>query len=157
MGSGAARQEEQEVEVQELSPQVNTAIARALERLDASNPLFKESRTEERDSQLTKQWNKTCREIDGYLRGLMQVMIATHQLSLDQGSDGGGRNQRPWLEETTGAIDRLYIKLDGIEAVAYTGDTELLRGPVTRMSYGWVEEAVVNWVLTAVDQRLGGG
>lgn len=158
MGSGAPRNDvQQKVEGRPLSGEVNQALAKALRVMDEHHPSFKDNRKEEKDSQLTKMWNRKCREIDDYLRAIAKVMIDSHQLSLDMGSDGGGRGTRPWLEETNQAFDKLYIKLDNEEVVAVTGDTELLRGPVGRLSYDWVEEAVVNWVLTGVELRTGQG
>ena len=157
MGLGGGRQESEKIpEGRPLSPQLESALEHALARLDATHEQFRDSRTDERNSQMVKRWNQICKEIDGYFRAISTVLIQSHQLSLDMGSLGGGRNIQPWLEETTGTLDRLIIKLDqNDDVVAMVGETELLRGPVDRVSYEWVEEAVVNWVLTAVDLKVG--
>lgn len=157
MALGGGRQDDDKApEGRPLSPQLESALEHALTRLDAVNEGFRDSRTDERNSQMVKRWNQICKEINGYFRAISTVLIQTHQLSLDMGSMGGGRAIRPWLEETTNTLDRLVIKLDdNDEVVAMVGETELLRGPVDRVSYEWVEEAVINWVLTAVDLKVG--
>lgn len=157
MGVGAGRPiEGDEEDGRPLSPQLGAAMERALARLENANDGFRTAREDERNSQMVKRWNRMCREIDGHLRAISSVLIHSHQLSLDMGSEGVGRNIRPWLEETTHALDRLTIKLDpNDEVVATVGEIELLRGELDRVSYEWVEEAVVNWVLTSVDLKVG--
>ena len=154
MGLGAPRQEDQAVEARPLSDEANRALREALTQLDGVNESFRESRDLERDSQLLKLWNRKSKEVVAILRGVAKTMIDSHQLSLEMGSTGGGRNIRPWLEESSQAIDRLEFVLDDYEVVAKVGDQEVLRGPIDRVGYEWVEEAVVNWVLAAVDQKL---
>lgn len=157
MGLGPDKhQTTNQVEGRALSPQLNAALERALSRLDQVDERFRDQRAEERNSQMIKRWHLVCKEIDEHLRAIAQVMIESHQLSLDMGSSGGARQIRPWLVETTNTLDRFEIWLDdNDEVVAQVGDTELLRGPVERVSYDWVEEAVVNWVLTSVDLKAG--
>ena len=135
VGSGTPRRDGGEpVEARPLSPQINAALQRALARLDQAVPAFKSVRDEERDSQLSKMWSRKCKEIDDLLRVISNTLLESHQVALDQGSEGGGRSQRPWLEETSHSIERLYFQLNGNEVVATMGSTELLRGPASRVA-----------------------
>ncbi len=151
MGIGAPRTEEKVVELKGLSADAVHLLSEALAKLDATHEAFRESREEERQQQLVKLWNQKCRQIDDWFRAIAKVLINSHQLSLDMGSDGGGRSTRPWLEETSQAFARLTLSLEDEEVVARTGDQEVLRGPVDRLSYEWIEEAVIQWVLIAVE------
>lgn len=154
MGHGAPRELEQNDEPERsLDPAVHAELSRALDKMDRSNPAFKASRDEERGAQIVKLWNRTCKEIDAHLRALARVLINSHQLSLDMGSDGGGRGTKPWLEETSMAFDRLVFRLEDGTVLATTGDRVLTRGSIDDVSYEWIEAAVVAWVVSSVEQR----
>ncbi|HHO50156.1 MAG TPA: hypothetical protein ENK18_04600 [Deltaproteobacteria bacterium] len=154
LGLGASRELKQQDRPQRpLEPELHERLTTALDKLDQLNPAFKASRDEERGAQMVKLWNRTCKDIDAHLRTLAKVLIDSHQLSLDMGSDGGGRGTRPWLEETSMAFQRLIFRLEDETVLATTGDRILARGSLDEVTYDWVQSAVVAWVVTSVEQH----
>ena len=138
-----------------LAAEVSARLGAALEQMDHLDPQFKANRDEERNMQMVKIWNRTCSTIDGHLRALAKVLINSHQLSLDMGSDGGGRSTKPWLEETSMRFERLVFRLEGQQVVVTSGDRAIGRGSIDDVSYDWIEEMVVAWVIGAVEAKGG--
>ena len=119
MGSGAARELEAKVSSdRSMDPELSARLRSALEKLDKMDPDFKAGRDDERTQQLTKAWKGKCKEIDGMLRELGHVLINTHQVALDVGSDGGGRDTRPFFEDLAGKFPKLDFRLQGDKVVA---------------------------------------
>ncbi len=151
MGHGAPRElGGSQGPLPELPAELATKLTVALAQLDSVNSEFKSARDDERDLQLVKAWNSTCKRIDEYLRTAGKVLINSHQLSLDFGSEGGGKRTSPWVEESGLHIERLSIKLDGSAVVAVSSDNEIVRGKIEDVSYEWVLRAVVQWAVASV-------
>lgn len=159
MGDGPAR----ELEVDtgpppELSPGLSNKLGQALDRMDQVDEAFRTARDEERQAQMAKRWAKQCKDILMELRTIIKVLHESHQLSLDIGSDGGGRGTRPWVEETAHTFDRLYLSLeDSGSVLASAGDLMLARSPLADINYEWLEKLVVVWVVRSIDARTRGG
>lgn len=147
MGHGPARELSTESgEIPDLRPELAAKLSAALDKLDAVNADFKQKRDDERLAQLVKSWNKTCREIDDHLRLVAKVLIASHQLSLDIGSDGGGFTTKPFLEEMRDIFPKLQFRLneDGTVDAVCAGE-HLGKRKVADIDYAWIEEMAVDW------------
>ena len=141
------------VEIPVLGPEHTTKLDAALGALDKLDQRFKEQRDEERISQLTKAWHRLGAEIDGHLRIIAKSVIASHQISLDVGSEGGGIKARPWLEETGGALERLYFGLVDGQMVASVGGRQLGTTSLKQVDYAWLEQMAVDWIVDSVANR----
>ncbi|MEQ1570144.1 MAG: hypothetical protein ABMA64_31210, partial [Myxococcota bacterium] len=151
MGKGGARElQSGNQEVAPIRPELAARLEQALGVLDQLNPTFKSGRDEERYAQTTKAWHRVCAEVDHHLRTLGKALVESHQLSLDIGSDGGGVNAKPWIEEIGGSLDRLWFKLDGAKVVAFFGQRGLGEASLYDLTYEWVEQMVVEWVVAGV-------
>jgi len=152
MGSGAPR--ELGGPQQELPPvpaDLSTKLTFALAKLDQLNAPFKQARDDERSLQTNKAWNAKCKEIDAHLRLGALVLINSHQLSLDIGSDGGGIRTAPWTEETAMAFAKLSIKVEEDGSIAAVSDGEtILSGKMEDIDYDWVLKAMIEWAVKAV-------
>ncbi|MBX2801733.1 MAG: hypothetical protein KTR31_28905 [Myxococcales bacterium] len=158
MGLGAPRENQQpDKPLKPLTPETSRRLGEALQHFDQLHPDFKQGRDDERDAQRAKIWNRTCKEMDGHLRQVAKVLINSHQLNLDMGSDGGGRGTKPWIEETSSRFDRLYFRLEGDTVIASFGqDQEVGRGTIDGITYDWIEQAVVEWVIRSVQSATVG-
>ncbi|MCB9685224.1 MAG: hypothetical protein H6738_06615 [Alphaproteobacteria bacterium] len=158
MGHGPARELSTESgEIPELRADLAQKLSAALEKLDATNAEFKQKRDDERLAQLVKSWNKTCREIDEHLRLVAKVLIASHQLSLDIGSDGGGFTTKPFLEEMREIFPKLQFKLNEDATVDAVSDgVHLGKRPVAEIDYAWLEEMAVDWAARSAIKVAGG-
>jgi hypothetical protein len=152
VGHGASRElGGGEVEVPALGPEHASKLDAALGSLDGLDPRFKEQRDEERTSQLTKAWHRLGSQIDADLRLIAKSVIASHQISLDVGSEGGGIKARPWMEETGGALERLYLGLDADgRMLASVGGRTLGTCTLPEVNYAWLEQVVVDWIVDCV-------
>lgn len=154
MGSGPARElGGPGGPVKALSPTLAARLTAAVQRLDKLDPQFKQARDDERMGQLAKAWGGACTEIDAHLRAVAQVLIFSHQISLDMGSEGGGRGAMPWIEETGYKFKRLYFRLeDDGTVVAVAADRTIASAPdLAAISYDWVEQTVVDWVVSSIE------
>ena len=152
MGHGPARELSQgSTRDLSLSPELSAKLGPALARLDAADARFKGARDEERFAQMSKAWQRLCTEIDGHLRHVAKVLLHHHQFALEVGSEGGSVNAKPFMEENGGALERLYFKLKDGVAVAVVGDRTLSTTTLAEVSYEWVESAVVDWAVIAVE------
>jgi len=159
MGHGAARELEKKTgPVKPLPPDLSEKVGAALKQLDAIDEGFKERRDDELYTQHVKRWGNIARGMDEHLRTLAKVLIEAHQISLDIGSDGGGASMKPWLEETSMVIDRLYFKLvDGTRVHATYKDETFLEGSMEdAQDYDWIEKAVCRWIEVAVAEKQKG-
>lgn len=153
MALGAPRENNQPEEIlRPVSDEVSTRLRTALTRMDSVDPAFKRDRDDERNSQLSKQWNKQSKEINTHLNALAKSLVRAHQLSLEVGSEGGGRAIRPWVGETSMRFDRLYLSLHDGDVVATYRNDEIDRVPRERVTYEWLEQTVVDWVVRAVEE-----
>ena len=157
MGHGPARELSNESDdIPDLPPELAAKLTAALDQLDASNPEFKQKRDDERLAQLVKSWNKTCRSIDESLRVIAKVLIASHQLSLDIGSDGGGFTTKPFLEEMRETFPKLQFKLNEDSTVdAVSGDMHLGKCNVHEIEFDWLLEMAVEWASRAAIKAAG--
>ncbi|MEQ1505439.1 MAG: hypothetical protein ABMB14_24620 [Myxococcota bacterium] len=154
MGHGPARElAGPESNVVELDPGLAAILDTALDKLDRVDPKFKATRDEERYAQTTKAWHRSCAELDAHLRLVGKVLFTSHQLNLDIGSEGGGVKARPWIDEMNKVFERLWFVLEGTEVVATSGGATIARAKLKDVSYGWVERAVVDWVVGVVAKK----
>lgn len=152
MGHGPARELSSGVTRElVLSPELTARLDVALEKLDRMDPKFKGARDEERFAQITKTWHRLCAEIDGHLRHVAKLLISTHQLALEVGSEGGSINAKPFMEENGGALERLYFKLQDNGIVVVCGPRTLTTQSLKDVTYEWVEEVVVEWTVNCVE------
>lgn len=155
MGHGPSRElaggEEREIPRpgDELIAKLDVALA-TLDRLD---PRFKTQRDDEKLSQMSKAWHKLGSEMDGHLRIIAKAIIASHQISLDVGSEGGGPKARPFVEETGGALERVYFSLADGKVTANVGQKQLGVVRIDEVDYAWLERMVVDWIVAAVELR----
>jgi hypothetical protein len=154
VGHGPARElASNDQELVELDTEQAARLDAALERIDRISAKFKAARDEERTSQTTKLWHRRCAEIDAHLRAMAKVLIGSHQLNLDIGSDGGGLKARPWMEEMGQTFERLWFKVEGTNVVATSGSRTIATTRVKDIDYAWVAQVVVDWVVGAAEQR----
>lgn len=152
MGKGAARElSHSDDEPQPLEEDLAQRLAEALEKIDRIKPAFKSTRDEERYAQMSKAWHRLCGEIDAHLRQVGKSIHASHQLSLDVGSDGGGINTKPFIEEISGAFERLVFRLEDTKVLATSAGRSILVGTVADVSYDWIKRAVVDWVVFSAE------
>lgn len=159
MGSGPARELESDTEpTRKLPGQLASKLDEALAKMDQIDPGFANAREEERIAQLSKHWGRKSKEIIEHFRLINKVLHAQHQISLDVGADGGGRNTRPWVEETSQAFEKLYLRLEEETGwiVAESGNLTLARGTMEEVNFEWLEKLVVVWVVKAIDARSKG-
>lgn len=154
MGHGASRELTQGVARElVLSDELTAKLTAALEKLDRIDPKFKSARDEERFAQITKTWHRLCAEIDGHLRSVAKLLIHTHQLALEVGSEGGSINAKPFIDENGGSLERLYFKLHENAIVVVSGQRTILTASLKDVSYEWVENAVVEWAVNTIESR----
>jgi hypothetical protein len=154
VGHGPARTLESSNDVDRtLDPEASARLAAALAKLDRVDAEFKSNRDDIRYQQRVKAWGAKAKEIDGYLRTAGAVLYAGHQLNLDIGSEGGGAATKPFFEESGRKIDRLYFKMEEGEAIAYTGQRVLGKKPMDEVSYEWVEQMSVDWIIFAIESK----
>jgi hypothetical protein len=155
MGHGAPRElEGNNAPLPELDAALSEKLGHALKTLDAADANFRQARDEERFMQRVKTWNNTCKEIDAHLRIIGQVLIQAHQFSLDIGSDGGGKNTQPWIEEVGLTIPRLHFRLEDDGSVSAVSDgNPLMRCALDQVGYAWLERAVIAWAVAAASRK----
>lgn len=148
MGKGAVREAVQDNrEIIPLNTERATRLSAALEKLDRIKPAFKSARDEERYAQMSKTWHRLCSEMDGNLRLINKGLHQSHQLSLDVGSDGGGINTKPFVEEIANTFERIVFRLEGTRVLAVSGGQILLEGPPEDVNYEWLERALIEWIV----------
>jgi hypothetical protein len=149
MGHGAARElEGAGGPLPELDPALAAVLTDVLNKLDARDPVYKAAREEERLGLLIKRWNGICRDLDDHLRVIGKVLINTHQLSLDIGSDGGGMSQKPFLEDLRQKFTKLQFRLEGDGMIGVVaGDLKVGRGSPDEVDFDWTMRMVVEWVV----------
>ena len=154
MGSGAARELEEATELPEMDEELSRKLGAALTKLDAIDMEFRTGRRDERNSQLVKIWGAACKEIDRHLLTLSNVLNETHQVSLEPGSTGGGRQITPWVEESTGRFSRLTIRLNEEVVECSTDAGMIARAKLDDVSYAWLERVIVKWLILGVKAKL---
>lgn len=156
MGGGAVRNlEEAFVPERPLDPELSARVGKALEHMDRIDPDFKARRDDERFQQQVKRWTSTSKEVETYLRAMGNLMHASHQLSLDIGSEGGGQAIKPFIEDLGQRFPRLFYKLEGAEIAAVSDGKELGRTKLEGINFDFVEKTVVIWVLRSVQGLVG--
>ena len=155
MGSGGSRELSSESKTDRvLSTDLSEKLTKALAKLDDASPEFKESRAAEKHAQEVKTWHKVGQAIVDHLREVGKVLIASHQLSLDMGSEGGGAGMRPWVDEIGGArFDRLTFEMRDGRVSAKLGSMPLSRIALSEVDYEWVELMVVEWAIVSAAKR----
>jgi hypothetical protein len=148
MGHGAARElDTGSGPLPDLDEALSAKLSAALEKLDAADPDFAEQRENERLGLIAKEWNGTCRVIDGYLRTIGKMLIQTHQLNLDIGSDGGGVAQKPFLEDLRAKFPKLQfvMVIEEEKVIARCGESIYGSSPLDEVSFDFCIESVCNW------------
>lgn len=154
MGSGAPRELKSGGPVRELPAELHARLTAAVKKMDAVDEDFKQARDDERQSQLAKAWGAMVVQIDGYLREVAEVLINSHQLSLDMGVEGGGRSAEPFFEETGQKFKRLVFSLqeDGT-IIATSAGRGIARCRMTDVSYEWILRVAVEWVIISIERQ----
>lgn len=152
MGHGPARElSDNSGPAKTLDATLAAKLSVAVQRLDALNPDWAQAREDERMSQLAKSWGGTSATIEGYLRSIGQAIILSHQISTDMGTDGGGREATPFIEETSDLFPRLEFSVqDDGSILAATEDLKIAEVQLEHLSYDWVERCVVEWLVTSI-------
>jgi hypothetical protein len=148
MGHGPARELEGATgPLPELDEALAAKLSAALEKLDAKDPVYAEQREQERIGIMAKEWNGVCRDIDGHLRIVGKVLVASHQLNLDIGSDGGGLAQKPFMEDLRMKFPKLQFVLDVAKGRVYARckDAEYGSAPLEGIDYDFCINAVCAW------------
>jgi hypothetical protein len=156
MGHGASRELAGKQELRVLPEGLSKAVAQALTKMDESDEEFKKSRVDERYSQISMLWSNIGVDMAGHLRIITDAILANHQLSLEIGSDGGGLGAKPFVEESSFKIERLYFGLEQEEErmKAYFADTVVSRVALLDITYEWVEKAVCTWIVHATRAKI---
>ena len=155
MGHGASRElEGPSGPLPELDPEVSKRLEGAMQKMDALDSQFKSNRDDERLAQTSKLWNLASKEIDAHLRTIAKVLVQSHQVSLEPGSDGGGISIKPWLEDTAGKFQRLTFRLtESQELIASIGSKDFATGTLDSISHEWLVNIVAEWLILAVEQK----
>ncbi len=159
MGHGAARElESSSRPVRKLDPELARRLEEALEAFDQVSAEFKSSRDDERLSQMSKRWGRASKDVMEHLRNVGKVLIQGHQLALDFGSDGGGIQTRPWVEEVSAmSWDKLYFRLEeDARVTAFTGEKVLAQvAHYDDVTYEWLERCTVAWAIYSIQTHQG--
>jgi len=150
MGHGAARElESAGGPLPELDEANAAKLTAALDRLDEADPVFKEQRDDERIGQMSKEWNGVCRDIDGHLRIIGKMLVASHQLNLDIGSDGGGLVQKPFMEDLRDKFPKLQfaLEVESRKVIAKAGDTQYGSVALLDVDFDFCLQATVDWAV----------
>lgn len=156
MGHGAARELESATgPLPELDAALAEKLTAALEKLDAADPVFAEQRENERVGLMAKEWNGVCREIDGHLRTIGKMLIASHQLNFDIGSDGGGLAQKPFMEDLRMKFPKLQYTLDVAtrQVMARCGRDIYGTTELTSVDFDFCVQTVCDWSVGEAAKR----
>lgn len=154
MGSGASRELTEAVELPKMDEELSKKLGAALNKLDSIDAEFRTGRRDERNSQLVKIWGAACKEIDEYLLTLANVFNEVHQVSLEPGSTGGGRQITPWIEESTGRFPKLTLRLVDEVVECTSADQVIARAAMADVTYPWLERVLVKWLILGVKAKL---
>lgn len=135
-----------------LNPELSARLGRALQQLDQVDPQFKSGRDDERLQQTSKAWKDKCKEIDAMLRELTHIIIQQHQVAIDVGSDGGGRDTRPFLEEMSGKFPKLEFRLQNAKVVAVCNNRGIAQAEISDVNFEWLEQSAVTWMVWLIEQ-----
>jgi hypothetical protein len=155
MGHGAARElESASGPLPDLDPALAERLDVAMAKMDTLDAEFKSSRDDERLAQMSKRWNAVCKQVDADFRTIAKVLVNSHQLSLDMGSDGGGIAIKPWMEDTQGKFERLSLRLTADDdVVASIGGRDFARGKPEDVDFDWLMKLVVEWLVQSVEGK----
>ena len=155
MGSDGAGGMEKAKALPDLNPELAKKLTKALNVLDGMDAGFKSAREEERLIQLVKIWARACKQIDLKLITLCDVLNASHQVSLEPGSAGGGRSITPWVMESNERFERLEIRLgEGEVLLATAGPLTVGKIPLGEETYEWLELLLVKWMVASVKLKM---
>ncbi|MCO4746922.1 MAG: hypothetical protein KC912_19145 [Proteobacteria bacterium] len=135
-----------------MNPDLSSRLGSALAKMDSMDPSFKTLRDDERAAQQTKLWKILCKEIDGHLREAAEVVVNAHQVGLDIGSDGGGRDQKPFIEEVNEKFPRLEYRLQNGKVIAVCNNRGLAQVEMDGIEYDWIEATIVTWLVWLIEQ-----
>ncbi len=155
MGSGGPRGLAQAKQIREVDPELGKKLSEALSVLDGLDETFKTARQGERSIQLVKIWAKACGQIDVDLQALADALNASHQVNLEPGTSGGGRDIMPWVEESGGRFDRLEIRLgEGEMLTATAGPHTVGKIKLGQESYEWLERLLIKWMVASIKLKM---
>lgn len=153
MGSGDARELSSGVQAShELNGQLSERLGAALSKLDQMDPQFKQGRDDERLQQQSKLWKALCKDMDAMMRELAFLLINKHQVALDVGSAGGGRDTKPFFEELSGKFPRLEFRLQGDKVIAVCNNRGIAQTEIEGVSFEWLEQSTVTWLVWLIEQ-----
>lgn len=157
MGGGAPRELSKQFSTRELDPDIEKRLAVALGKLDGLDEKFKMAREDEFNAQMTKKWMDVNIVLCDHLREVGHVMINALQIALESGSEGGGTDATPWVEEGGGALPRLEFRLMDNKVTAVSDNKVLATCvPDRNLPYEWVERVVAKWILYSVKSKVEG-
>ena len=153
MGSGEARELGGSIKAShDLNQELSARLGAALTKLDQADPEFKQARDDERLQQQSKTWKALCKDMDVMMRELAFLLINTHQVGLDVGSSGGGRDTRPFFEELSGKFPRLEYRLQESTVVAVCNNRGIAQTDMNGVTFEWIEQSAVTWMVWLIEQ-----
>ena len=92
------------------------------------------------------------------IRAVAAAMIASNQISLELGSDGGGQGATPWCEESGEAFPRLEFKLVEGKIQASSDEEVIATCEIdVDLPISWVEKVMAKWILVSVQKLRANG
>lgn len=153
MGSGEARELGGAIEASHiLNEELATRLGAALTKLDQIDPEFKQARDDERQQQESKAWKAMCKDMDVMMRELAFLIINRHQVALDVGSAGGGRDTRPFFEELSGKFPKLEFRMQDGKVVAVCNNRGIAQTNIDAVTFEWLEGCAVTWIVWLIEQ-----
>lgn len=154
MSGGVSQQLTREVVAEPLDPELSKRVGAALSKLDVVSDVFKQSRIDERNAQLTKMWMDVNLIIAEQVRLIGIHLMDTHQISLESGTEGGGQGATPWCEEGNGVFDRLEFRLVDGKIDAVCNEQIVAQGKVSQdIPYAWTQKVIAKWILLQVKAK----
>ncbi len=157
MGHGAGRELEGATgPLPELDDALSAKLTDVLNELDAADAEFAEQRENERLGLMAKRWNTTCRGIDDHLRTIGKMLMHSHQLNLDIGSDGGGVSKKPFIEDLRMKFPKLQFTMAVEEeaVIARCGESTYGSIALADVTFEFCVEAVCNWAMGEAKKHL---
>ncbi len=153
MGHGASRTITSEIEDRPLPDTLAQKLGAALAKVDVVDAEFKAARDDARFQQQVKDWGRIAKEIDVQLRSIGNAIYKSHQVSIDIGSEGGGHTTKPFLEDLGRKLGRVDFRLVDGNVVARTDGKDLGSIDMNAVTYEWLEQMAVDWLVTMASTR----
>jgi hypothetical protein len=96
---------------------------------------------------------RSAKEIDIQLRTIGNAIYKSHQVSIDIGSEGGGHSTRPFLEDLGRKLGRVDFRLADGKVVARTDGKDLGTIDMHAVTYEWLEQMAVDWLIHMASKK----